>query len=30
MSKHEFLDFAQSAQAYVEAMKETHLYSVTA
>ena len=30
MSKHEFLDFAQSAQAYVEAMKETELFSESA
>ena len=26
MNKHEFLTFAHSAQAYVEAMKETHHY----
>lgn len=30
LSKHEFLEFAQSAQAYVEAMKESHLYSESA
>ncbi len=30
MSKLEFLDFAQSAQAYVEVMRETHLYSESA
>ena len=30
MSKHEFLEFAQSAQAYVEVMKETHMYSESA
>lgn len=27
MSKYEFFEFAQSAQTYVEAMKETHLHS---
>jgi hypothetical protein len=27
MSKYEFLEFAQSVQAYVEIMKETHLHS---
>ena len=30
INKHEFLKFAQSAQAYVEAMRETHLYSESA
>lgn len=30
MNKHEFLEFAQSADAYVDIMKETHLYSESA
>jgi hypothetical protein len=30
MNKQDFLEFAQSAQAYVKVMKETHLYSKSA
>lgn len=30
MNKSEFLEFAQSADAYVEVMRETHLYSESA